>query len=196
MDYDHIFIDTETGGLDPTEHCILSMAAIRTDSKGKVLNCWSDKIIPDRPVTDQARRVNGYDEKSWNGIPFENAIRSFNRNMVREQDEKVVFVAHFADFDRSFIRSDCIRHRCEVPLNTRAWICTGALVWPYMFNGELKSRKLSEVCKLLDIDVKACMEIYFELMRRFSTMLLLDTAATQSPGGKIYRGIRRFVNGF
>jgi DNA polymerase III epsilon subunit-like protein len=202
MNQDHIFLDTETSGLHPETDCIIQLAAIRTDAKGKVLSSFSERIIPDRPVSPEAAKVNGYDA-NWGGIPFKLAIQKFNRAMVRE-DDKVVFVAHFADFDRSFFRSDCQRHGTEVPLATRAWICTGALVWPYLFQDQLKTRKLTDVCEFFDIpyerahdaasDAKACMDVYFEVMRRYSTMLLTHTALAQSKGGPILRGLERFVS--
>jgi DNA polymerase III epsilon subunit-like protein len=203
MNQDHIFIDTETSGLNPEQDCIISLAAIRTDARGKVISSFMERIAPDRPVGPGAAKVNGYDE-NWGGIPFKSAMQKFNRAMMQDEDDRVVFVAHFADFDRSFIRSDCKRHGVEVPLATRAWICTGALVWPYLFQDQLKSRKLTDVCKFFEIpyerahdaasDAKACMDVYFEVMRRYSTMLLTHTALAQSKGGPLLKGLERFVS--
>jgi DNA polymerase III epsilon subunit-like protein len=204
MNQDHIFLDTETSNRDPKTGCIIEIAAIRTDAKGKVLSSFTQRITPDREVEAEAARVNGY-TANWGGIPFQEAMYAFNHAMVRE-DDKVVFVAHFADFDRQFIRSDCQRMGVEVPLDTRAWICTGNLVWPYVYQDQLKSRKLSDVCKFLGIeyiyahdaaaDCKAVMDVYFELMRRFSTMLVAHTAISQSQGGPILSGLERLVQKF
>jgi DNA polymerase III epsilon subunit-like protein len=204
MNQDHIFIDTETSGLHPEKDCIIQLAAIRTDSRGKVMASFCENIRPDRAVNPEAAKVNGYDPETWGGISFKAAIAKFNRAMVRDEDDKVVFVAHFADFDRSFLRSDCERHGCEVPLATRAWICTGALVWPYLYQDQLRSRKLTDVCDFFEIpytrahdaasDVKACMDVYFEAMRRYSTMLVTHTALAQSKGGPLLKGLERFVS--
>jgi len=202
MNQDHIFIDIETSNRDPQKGCIIEIAAIRTDAKGRVMSSFTQRVIPDRQVEEEAARVNGY-TANWGGIPFPEAMREFNHAMVRE-DDKVVFVAHFADFDRGFIRSDCQRLRVEVPLETRAWICTGNLVWPYVYQDQLRSRKLSDVCKFLGIDylyahdaaadAKACMDVYFELMRRFSTMLVTHTAISQSSGGPLLSGIEKLLH--
>lgn len=203
MNQDHIFLDTETSGLDPEKDCIISLAAIRTDSRGKVLASFMERIDPDREVSKEAAAVNGYDS-NWGGIPFKAAIAKFNRVMVREEDERVVFVAHFADFDRGFIRSDCRRMGVEVPLSTRAWLCTGALVWPYLYHDQMRSRKLTDVCEFFGIpyerahdaasDAKACMDVYFEVMRRYSTMLTVHSALSQSKGGPLLQGLERLVS--
>ncbi len=202
MNQDHIFIDTETSNRDPKTGCIIEIAAIRTDAKGRVMSSFKERITPDREVDPEAARVNGY-TANWGGRPYSQVIREFNNAMVRE-DDKVVFVAHFADFDRGFIRSDCQRHKVEIPLDTRAWICTGNLVWPYVYQDQLRSRKLSDVCRFLGIeyiyshdaaaDAKACMDVYFELMRRFSTMLVAHTAISQSAGGSILQGLEKLVH--
>lgn len=202
MNQDHIFIDTETSDLNPDKGCIIEIAAIRTDVKGKILASFTERVTPDREVSKSASSINGWTPE-WGGRSYPDVIRAFNRAMVRE-DDKVVFVAHFADFDRNFIRSDCKRHKIEIPLQERAWICTGNLVWPYLFQDQLRSRKLTDVCDFLGIsyirahdaasDAKACMDVYFELMRRYSTMLLTHTALAQSKGGTILKGLETLIS--
>lgn len=211
-DQDHIFLDTETGSLDPETGCIIELAGIRTDCRGRVIASYCDRIIPDREVSKEAAAVNGYNEKEWkkNGVSFDAAIRSFVRNLVTEYNERVIFVGHFCDFDRAFIKSDCLRHGVEIPLQTRAWICTGSLIWPFLFNGQLKSRRLIDVCKFLELpygqdgsklhnaalDTKACCDVYWEIMRRYSTALLAHSAVSKSGAGQLLKFGERLINGF
>lgn len=203
---DHIFFDLETSSLKPEDGCVIEIAAIRTDSKGNILASFCDRVIPDREVKPSVAKINGYNKETWGGVPFHSAIASFNRSIVRPFSDKAVFVGHFCDFDRNFLSSDCIRFGLEIPLQSRAWICTGNLVWPFLFNDQLSSRKLVDIARFMNIptegahtasgDAKMCCDVYWELMRRYSTMLIAHTAISQSGGRKVFSFMEKIVNGF
>ena len=78
-----VMIDTETGGLEVDEHCVIEIAATIisvshvTDEGFRVARYdnFCQKITPDRPVNAQAAEVNGYDPDTWRG---DTPIRVFN----------------------------------------------------------------------------------------------------------------------
>lgn len=206
MQQDHIFIDVETTGLDPKTNSIIEIAAIRTDSQGKITDSYTDRIIPSTEVSESAAKVNGYDAEKWtDAVPFATAMHALSKAIVENKGERVVMVAHFADFDRSFIKANCERASTTNPLPERAWIDTGALLWPLAFNGAIKSRALESACAYFDIintsphtapgDCLATCKLYWTLMRRYSVALAVSTAAHSKWGG-IVTGIERMVTGF
>ena len=83
IDRDHIFIDLETTGLDPSTGDIIEVAAIRTDNVGNLIATYSDKITPKVPVTIEASRVNGYTEEKWaQAISIEAAMATMTASIL------------------------------------------------------------------------------------------------------------------
>jgi DNA polymerase III epsilon subunit-like protein len=203
---DHIFIDLETSGFDLDAHEILEIGAIRTDSKGNILASYSDKIQPTKDVDEQAARVNGYTKEAWaSAVPLATALETMRKVLVEGRDDKVVVVAHFADFDRGFLRVACEKASIKSPFEGRAWICTGQLVWPLAFSGLLKSRKLSSLCDYFGIvnnaphtatgDVTATAEVYWAIMRRSIPALKAESMIHDSKYGGVVESVTRIISG-
>jgi len=201
MRQEHIFFDIETSSLDPKKGEILEMAAIRTDRRGNILATTSDKIKPTKPVDDDAARVNGYNPEAWeNAATFPEAMATMRSVLLSPMfDEKFVVVAHFADFDRSFLSNACAEYKEPEPFEKRAWICTGALAWPLVYSDMISSRSLESLCKHFGIrnpaahtasgDATATMNVYWAMMRRYSTSLKGEEFA-RDIGGKTFKTVR------
>lgn len=187
MNQEHIFIDLETSSLNPKTGEIIELAAIRTDCFGTMVGSpVCDKIKPLKLVDAEAAKVNGYSEKDWQyAVPFRIAFENFERSLIRDRTDKLVIVAHFADFDRRFLEETLDREQIPNPLQGRSWIDTGQLAWPLVFNDYLKSRSLEALCKYYGIenehphsaadDVKATAEVYWAMMGRFKIAQGVET---------------------
>ena len=194
MTQDHIFIDLETSGPEPAENCIIEIAAIRTDPQGKILATYTDKIMPSVKVSDEARKVNGYAPDKWaDAVSLSMALHGLNKTLLDGRSDKYVVVAHFAEFDKHFLTSDCVRNSLPLPFPKRAWIDTGQIIWPLAFVGAIKSRSLESICAHLGIvnesphtapgDCLALCKMYWAIMRRYSVALAASEAAHNKWGG-------------
>ncbi len=203
---DHVFIDLETSGLNSATDEILEIGAIRTDARGTILASYTDKIKPERTVSDDTSRVNGYSKERWaNATPFVHAYESFRRTILDGMDPKVVVVAHFAEFDRAFLKAACVDANLSPLLDNRAWICTAQLVWPMAFCGILHSRKLEALCDYFKVensaphtaagDVAATVQVYFAILRRMVPALKAESAIHGSQYGGILDSVSRIVSG-
>jgi DNA polymerase III epsilon subunit-like protein len=203
---DHLFIDFETSSLDSATGEILEIGALRTDCRGKILATFTDKVLPTKAIDDGASNVNGYTKEKWkDAVPFGIALRSMRKAVLEGKDEKVIIVAHFADFDRAFIAAQCDREKETNPFAGRGWICTGQLVWPLIFCGILHSRKLEAVCDYFEItnqaphtaggDVAATAQVYWALMRRNVSAMMAEDAIHGSKYGGWLDQVQKFVTG-
>jgi DNA polymerase III alpha subunit (gram-positive type) len=203
---DHIFLDLETSGLDPDSDEILEIGAIRTDSRGAIYATYTDKVRPSKVVNEDAARVNGYTKERWaNAVSLTEALSSMRKTLLDGQDEKVVIVAHFADFDKAFINAAYKGLGQASPFAKRAWICTGQLVWPLVYCGILHSRKLEALCDYFEVendqphsatgDVAATMAVYWKMMRRSMTVHKAESAIHGSKYGSILDTVGRIVTG-
>ena len=207
IDRDHIFIDLETTGLDPSTGDIIEVAAIRTDNVGNLIATYSDKITPKVPVTIEASRVNGYTEEKWaQAISIEAAMATMTASILTGRDAKFVVVAHFADFDKAYLKSVCARYHLPLPFNGSQWICTGQLAWPLYYSGVIKSRSLAALCKLFGTeniaphtamgDVSAAHEIYWKMMQRMVPATVAANAIDNSPYGGVFNDLTKIAARF
>jgi DNA polymerase-3 subunit epsilon len=107
-----LVVDTETGGTDPLEHSLLSVAAVVWDGG---LICGSIELLIDEPcmrVTPEALAINGIDITSHKiqALPTTVAVarleefieEHFSDEVLR--GEKVVLAGHNVAFDVGFIK--------------------------------------------------------------------------------------------
>lgn len=74
--FPHFWSDVETGGLDPDEHEILEIAAVRLDANFDIAmstsevedNVYHRYVLPTRPVPEEAAKINGYSEQRWASV--------------------------------------------------------------------------------------------------------------------------------
>lgn len=102
-----LFIDTETGGIDPLENSLLSLGLV----------CWENLKIKDKleifiskekyNVTKKALEINkiDLDELRTKGISEKEAKNKL-LNFLKEnfEDEKIVLAGHNVNFDISFLK--------------------------------------------------------------------------------------------
>src|SRR5262249_31810668 len=63
---DLAFIDCETTGLDSEQDEIIELAIVRIDSKTfESKDTYHQYFYPTRPVAEEIRAINGYDEALW-----------------------------------------------------------------------------------------------------------------------------------
>jgi len=203
---DHVFIDLETSSLDATTGEIIEVAAIRTDCKANILATYTDKIQPTKPVEESAARLNHYTKESWaNAVPFLQAMDGLTKTIIGDRGDKVIVVAHFAEFDRSFLNASCDRYNIKSPFAGRGWICTGQLVWPLAFCEILHSRKLQALCDYFKVendaphtamgDVTATAQVYWKIMRRMVPVFKAESAIHGSQYGGVLEQIAKVVTG-
>jgi DNA polymerase III epsilon subunit-like protein len=144
-----IFVDVETGGLDPQVHSLLEVGLVAYEN-GDVWH--EDKFYikhDEYVVTADALRVNGLDLRAIHeaGITKETAVRRIE-NLVRfiKPSEPPVLVGHNVDFDRRFLMAlfagegksldDVINHRTMDTAGTIRFLKEAGLL-PHDFPGSL-----------------------------------------------------------
>lgn len=95
------FIDTETTGLDPLRHEIISIAIITEYGDGRIER-WSSKIRPEHidTASEKALKVNGYNSYEWCDAP--SFFEVFN--VIQQKLRKGIIVGHNVAFDIAFLR--------------------------------------------------------------------------------------------
>ena len=183
-----LLIDTETGGLDPNVHSILSIAALVLNYDGQVIdefyrlvNEAEDGFIM---ATEEALKINGLTKEQCQdkGVHPRTVVRELLQ-LLAEHDmtESVTLVGHNVGFDRGFLKrlfakgfaadvfDDVFSHRM---------ICTqsGAGLLDQAGVIRLTSTSLDGVCKFFGItldrsnghhamtDARATAEVFHRLM--------------------------------
>lgn len=162
-----LFLDTETGGLSPREHDILSVACILTDPTGRtVLEEWEGFILPTRPVDPKAAEVNGYTKEAWEkyGVITLNAAMIKVLTMLRD----AMMVCHNTPFDKAFIDAALYQTRQKWTGRYHT-MCTQSMSLPLLRAGLVENVKLVTMTKYFNIphtahrslgDARACREVF------------------------------------
>lgn len=117
-----LLIDTETGGLDPSRHCILSMAALVLNYDGTVIDQMytlideKKRVAPVgalafyswREIEDQALAVNGLTRERIQAEGVNTLMATemlLDMLTMHDMRSGVTIVAHNARFDTDFLRS-------------------------------------------------------------------------------------------
>ena len=165
-----MFIDFETGGLDPMTHDITQAAYVLTDKTGTtVLEEYCDKIIPKRPVDPRAAEINGYNAEKW---AAEGVDLSVAMMRIQKASQDAIFVAHNATFDWDFYKEARRITRTRWNGSNHKW-CTMTLAMPLMRSGMIENLKLQTLAAYFGIDpgeahtalsdARTCWEIFKRL---------------------------------
>ncbi len=164
-----LFLDTETGGLDPRDHDLVSVACILTDPTGRtVLEEWDTKVYPTKPVHPKAAAVNGYTKEAW-----ENQAVHVGPAMVKvlQMLNGAMMVCHNTPFDKAFIES-------ALWVNRQKWtgryhtMDTMVMAMPLLRAGLIENIKLETLTAYFGIehvkhralgDARACREVFLRL---------------------------------
>lgn len=100
-----LFLDTETGGLDPNTHSILT-AAFAVWEDGEVLDTLELNIQHDvYNVTSKAMEVNGIDLKAHRGTSTFRAQFLIGNFIAKHFEEKPTIVGQNVQFDEGFLKA-------------------------------------------------------------------------------------------
>lgn len=172
-----MFIDFETGGLDPMIHDITQAAYVLTDKTGTiVLDEYCDKVIPKRPVDPKAAEINGYNAEKW---AAEGVDLSVAMHRITRASRDAIFIAHNQSFDWSFFQAAQRRYldsrnRTQFPWNgSYHKMCTMTMGMPMVRAGLLENAKLQTFAAYFGIDpgeahtalsdARTCWEIFKRL---------------------------------
>ena len=144
-----IAIDTETGGLDPARHALLSLAAVPSWDYEPFHVC----IHPGAGLIDaEAAKVNGYTPELWeqrHAVPLKLALMAFQCWLEQSGARrlKAVPLAHHAGFDRGFVEAAEQRTGCDLELERR-WRCSMATLLALQDAGYFDARKFASLNEL------------------------------------------------
>lgn len=99
---DLVFVDVETTGLDPTEHEVIEVAAIRVDARTlRLRSDYTSRIAPTHPqlFDPEAAAVNGYDPDTWGGAPLEEVCCDLAPHL-----DGAILAGQNVGFDEAFVR--------------------------------------------------------------------------------------------
>lgn len=104
-----LFIDTETGGTDPSKHSLLSIGLVVWDVNSSVVNTKEIFIKHDKYLcTEEAIKINNFNQANHElkAISFENAFRTIEEFCVKNfpKDYKIILAGHNVQFDINFLK--------------------------------------------------------------------------------------------
>lgn len=167
-----LFLDFETGGLNPGVADPIEIGCVLTDPTGEtVLDEYGAKVIPVRPVDPQAAAVNGYSAEKWaaeGAVPLEHALVRV-LSMARD----AMLTCHNTPFDKAFLEWSIQRHQMRWT-STYHSNDTMALAAPLRNAGLVNNVKLTTLTSYFEIphanahtalaDAHACRQVYLRLM--------------------------------
>lgn len=142
-----VFFDVETGGLDPTKHAIIQIAAIAVDrdSFDEVERFEQKILFPESAAEPEALEVNSYDREVWKkeAVYADAAERAFSLFLKRHATRQCVSkrgnayytaegVAHNSEFDMSFLRAWYSRRDAFMPMYPSAFCTVQLAKWVYL----------------------------------------------------------------
>jgi DNA polymerase-3 subunit alpha (Gram-positive type) len=164
MGVEYVIVDLETTGLSPREHSITEIAAVRVKNN-YIVDKFQTLVNPGTTIPPFITGLTGItDEMVKDAPPLQEALKNFLQFLGND-----VLVAHNAQFDVGFLQHHA-RQNLGVEISNQS-ICTKKLASTLI--PELRSRKLSSLCKHFEIvneqahramsDVKAT----FNVMQNF-----------------------------
>lgn len=153
-----VIIDTETGGLDPAKHSILSLGAALWQD-GKVVSTYYTLINePDRSVTDDALRVNGIThEMIDSGLSPIDAVENLRQWLTMNSVFGRVMIGghNIAGFDMGFLKRLYLLGCTRMPFEYHV-IDTMSIALALKFAGKLdvKNVKLDTLCEHYGIQIR------------------------------------------
>ncbi len=149
-------IDTETTGLDLSQHEIIQIAAIEMEQEDcgdlKVLQEFEYKIRPFNinTASTEALKINGYNKKDWeNAHSFSEVIGLLNNIW----DTSELLLGQNLIFDLRFIAKHYKRYGFDCPKFPR-YIDTKHMGASLVTEGVMKSSSMDNMCKHFNIKFK------------------------------------------
>lgn len=169
------FFDCETGGLDPSEADMIEVACLVTDPTGQhIIDEYSAKIRPSKPVHPKAAAVNGYTVEKWAATAID-PIPAMHELMHRAR--QTMFCAHNAPFDWGFFEP-LMKHAGRRWTGDYHKLDTVGMAMPLFVRGKVPSLKLGVLAEYFNIDpgeahtamadVHTCRQVFLRLMELFA----------------------------
>lgn len=142
-----IFIDTETGGLYPSQHALLSIGVCTSWGAPPLTLYITADSQPGKTVDPEAAAINGYTPEKWaerGAMPLHEAMTKLATELraLKAHRRYARLVAHHHAFDRGFL--DEAARICEIDLPGRYdWRCSMLLMGELMDEGLLPWGSLS-----------------------------------------------------
>ncbi len=104
-----VVIDLETTGLEPRLDRIVEIGAVKL-LNGEIVGEWSTLVNPGVFVPQETTHITGITTEMVQDAPF---FTEIHPQLMEFIGEGSVFVAHNAEFDRSFLNNTLLRHQLE-----------------------------------------------------------------------------------
>jgi DNA polymerase III epsilon subunit family exonuclease len=96
-------IDIETTGLDPAQHEIIELAALKISQK-QVKAIFNTLVFPQKPIPPHITQINGISNEMVASYPgIKSSINDFKKFIGTD-----ILIAHNTDFDINFIQHHCL----------------------------------------------------------------------------------------
>jgi len=144
----YLIIDTETSGLNPAVHELLSFGAIVVINHS-IVETIEIKIKPEHleNADPDALIINGYNERTWRQAMLqEQAVYRIQNFLYRHQD--AITVGHNFSFDKKFIQALAHKQNKLLPI-PYPYLDTMDIARTILAPYGLQSMKLEEICKFL-----------------------------------------------
>lgn len=197
MNQDHVFIDVGVSHASLDKGEIVGLAAVRTDSKGKVLAAFAEHVRPSQAVLDEDDDL----EECKEARVFEKVIGDLKNTILDRYPSTYVVVSH-GEVDRRFLRQEWERIGERGEVFTRAWVDTSLLVWPFAYHDMIAARDLNTLCHYFRVentapntvqgDCEALVRVYWAMMKRYK-FALLGEEAVRDYGGELLGSFRQWV---
>lgn len=143
-----LFIDTETGGLDPSEYSLLSLSVVVwqefniVGSKEILIN---DGILN---VTSKALEINGIniEEHKKNALTPSDAIKELDNFLTHHFliDEKITLGGHNINFDVNFLKQFLLSNKYNwFQRFSHRYVDTATILYYLYLSGKLKQKPIS-----------------------------------------------------
>jgi len=129
MNRNLLWLDFETGGLDPAESSPIEICLAETDYAGNILKTLTSQIFPYSAVHPEGAKVNGYTAEKWAGAP---SLYDVRLKILQAQFSQGCNLAGWnVTFDQKFLNTyfpDAVR---ALKLHYHLFDLM-AMAWPYL----------------------------------------------------------------
>jgi DNA polymerase III epsilon subunit-like protein len=142
-----LFIDTETGGIDPASHSLLSLALVvwkELEVRASIEILVNDGVLN---ITEKALEINGIDlaEHKKKAVSPVLALQQFNQflDIHFSKDEKIILGGHNINFDVNFLNAFLTRNDYNFQQRfSHRFVDTSSILFYLYLTGKIK-RKLT-----------------------------------------------------
>ena len=142
-----LFIDTETGGIDPASHSLLSLALVvwkELEVRASIEILVNDGVLN---ITERALEINGIDlaEHKKKAVSPVLALQQFNQflDIHFSKDEKIILGGHNINFDVNFLNAFLTRNDYNFQQRfSHRFVDTSSILFYLYLTGKIK-RKLT-----------------------------------------------------